>query len=101
MEYVEGVALLQVVRQSRTRNLPPACAVQLLVQVARALEHAHQRGVVHRDIKPENLLVTDLPGQNDFIKILDFGVARVVGQPPLTRIGEEILGTPEFMALSS
>ncbi|HNN93431.1 MAG TPA: serine/threonine-protein kinase [Pseudomonadota bacterium] len=98
MEYVEGVALLQVVRQSRTRNLLPAYAVQLLLQVARALEHAHQRGVVHRDIKPENLLVTTFQGQNDFIKILDFGVARVVGQPPLTRIGEEILGTPEFMA---
>ncbi len=98
MEYVEGVALLQVVQGSRTRNLSPAYAVQLLLQVARALEHAHQRGVVHRDIKPENLIVTTWQGQNDFIKILDFGVARVVGQPPLTRIGEEILGTPEFMA---
>lgn len=98
MEYVEGVALLQVVQRSRTRNLLPSYAVLLLLQVARALAHAHQRGVVHRDIKPENLLVTTWQGQNDFIKILDFGVARVVGQPPLTRIGEEILGTPEFMA---
>lgn len=98
MEYVEGVSLLQIVRQSRTRNLLPAYAVQLLLQVARALEHAHQRGVVHRDIKPENLLVTTWQGQSDFVKILDFGVARVVGQPPLTRIGEELLGTPEFMA---
>jgi len=98
MEYVEGVSLLQIVRQSRTRNLLPAYAVQLLLQVARALDHAHQRGVVHRDIKPENLLVTTWQGQSDFVKILDFGVARVVGQPPLTRIGEEILGTPEFMA---
>jgi serine/threonine-protein kinase len=98
MEYVEGVSLLQIVRQSRTRNLGPPYAVQLLLQVARALEHAHQRGVVHRDIKPENLLVTTWQGQSDFVKILDFGVARVVGQPPLTRIGEEILGTPEFMA---
>jgi serine/threonine protein kinase len=98
MEYVEGVALLQVVQRSRTRNLLPSYAVLLLLQVAQALAHAHQRGVVHRDIKPENLLVTTWQGQNDFIKILDFGVARVVGQPPLTRIGEEILGTPEFMA---
>lgn len=98
MEFVEGVSLLQIIRQSRTRNLLPAYAVQLLLQVARALEHAHARGVVHRDIKPENLLVTTWQGQSDFVKILDFGVARVIGQPPLTRIGEEILGTPEFMA---
>ena len=98
MEYVEGVALcrscVRAVFATCCRPMP----VQLLVQVARALEHAHQRGVVHRDIKPENLLVTTFQGQNDFIKILDFMWPRVVGQPPLTRIGEEILGTPEFMA---
>jgi serine/threonine protein kinase len=37
-------------------------------------------------------------GQPDFVKVLDFGVARVIGQPPLTRVGEEIIGTPEFIA---
>ena len=98
MEYVEGVMLYQAVVDSRTRNLMPAQAVDIAIQVARALEHAHQRGVVHRDIKPENILLTTFHGQADWVKVLDFGVARIVGQPPLTRIGEELIGTPEFIA---
>jgi len=98
MEYVEGTVLYELVRKSRTQNLHPTYAVHILVQVARALEHAHQRGVVHRDIKPENILLTTWNGQADWVKVLDFGVARIVGQPPLTRIGEEIIGTPEFLA---
>ena len=54
--------------------------------------------MIHRDIKPENILVTTVAGQENFVKVLDFGVARVLGQPPLTRVGEEIIGTPEFIA---
>ena len=98
MEYVEGVLLYQAVVDSPTHNLMPAQAVDVALQVARALEHAHQRGVVHRDIKPENILLTTWNGQNDWVKVLDFGVARLIGQPPLTRIGEELIGTPEFIA---
>ena len=98
MEYVEGTGLYQLVQQSRDKRLHPAYAVHILVQVARALAHAHQRGVVHRDIKPENILLATVNGQPDWVKVLDFGVARIVGQPPLTRIGEELIGTPEFMA---
>ncbi|MFO0579568.1 MAG: protein kinase [Polyangia bacterium] len=98
MEYVEGTLLYKHVVESRTRNLLPLSAVDIALQVARALEHAHQRGVVHRDIKPENILLTTFNGQPNWVKVLDFGVARVVGQPPLTRVGEEIIGTPEFIA---
>lgn len=98
MEYVEGTLLYQLVIGSPTRSLHPLQAVDIGLQVARALEHAHQRGVVHRDIKPENILVTTVAGQENFVKVLDFGVARVLGQPPLTRVGEEIIGTPEFIA---
>jgi serine/threonine protein kinase len=98
MEYVEGTLLYKYVVESRTRNLLPLQAVDIALQVARALDHAHQRGVVHRDIKPENILLTTFNGQPNWVKVLDFGVARVVGQPPLTRVGEEIIGTPEFIA---
>ncbi len=98
MEYVEGTLLYQLVIGSPTRSLHPLQAVDISLQVARALEHAHQRGVVHSDIKPENILVTTVAGQENFVKVLDFGVARVLGQPPLTRVGEEIIGTPEFIA---
>ena len=98
MEYVEGTLLYQLVVSSPGKCLHPLQAVDISLQVARALEHAHQRGVVHRDIKPENILITTVGGQTDFVKVLDFGVARVIGQPPLTRVGEEIIGTPEFIA---
>lgn len=98
MEYVEGALLYQLVIGSPSKCLHPLQAVDLSLQVARALEHAHQRGIVHRDIKPENILVTTVAGQENFVKVLDFGVARVLGQPPLTRVGEEIIGTPEFIA---
>ena len=98
MEYVEGTLLYLAVVDSPTHNLTPLAAVDIALQVARALEHAHERGVVHRDIKPENILITTFNGQADWVKVLDFGVARIVGQPPLTRIGEEIIGTPEFIA---
>jgi serine/threonine-protein kinase len=98
MEYVEGTLLYQLVVSSPGKCLHPLQAVDIALQVAKALEHAHQRGVVHRDIKPENILVTSVGGQSDFVKVLDFGVARVIGQPPLTRVGEELIGTPEFLA---
>ena len=98
MVYVEGTLLYQLVIGSPTKCLHPLHAVDISLQVARALEHAHQRGVVHRDIKPENILITTVAGQANFVKVLDFGVARVLGQPPLTRVGEEIIGTPEFIA---
>lgn len=98
MEYVEGTLLYQLVIGSPSKCLHPLQAVDISLQVARALEHAHQRGIVHRDIKPENILVTTVAGQDNFVKVLDFGVARVLGQPPLTRVGEEIIGTPEFIA---
>ncbi|MBP6608316.1 MAG: serine/threonine protein kinase, partial [Deltaproteobacteria bacterium] len=98
MEYVEGTLLYQLVIGSPSKCLHPLQAVDISLQVARALEHAHNRGVVHRDIKPENILIATVAGQPDFVKVLDFGVARVIGQPPLTRVGEEIIGTPEFIA---
>lgn len=98
MEYVEGTLLFQLVVNSPGKSLHPLQAINISLQVARALEHAHQRGVVHRDIKPENILITSVGGQADFVKVLDFGVARVIGQPPLTRVGEELIGTPEFLA---
>mgnify|MGYP002144227050 FL=1 len=75
MEYVEGTLLYQLVIGSPTRSLHPLQAVDISLQVARALEHAHQRGVVHRDIKPENVLI----GEDERPRVVDFGLARVGG----------------------
>jgi serine/threonine-protein kinase len=72
--------------------LPPAEACRLMAAVARAVAHAHARGVVHRDLKPANILVPDgVP------VLTDFGVARGSEEPRVTRTGE-LLGTPAYMA---
>lgn len=69
-------------------------------QILSALSDAHDQGIVHRDLKPENMIVTDAGAQQDFIKLLDFGIARLVNQEAtkgLTREGE-VFGTPHYMA---
>jgi len=98
MEYVDGQTLDALVREAGA--LPPQRAVYLVTQVARALGAAHAKGIVHRDLKPENVMVLQRPGQPDFVKVLDFGVAKVAtrkGQPGQTAVGM-VVGTPQYMA---
>jgi serine/threonine protein kinase len=73
MEYVEGKAL--------RGPLPAEEALRLALQVADALDAAHRRGILHRDLKPTNILVT-VDGQ---IKLVDFGVAKLLADPDATR----------------
>ena len=102
MELLEGEHLGAVVR--RDGGLSPAHAVYLVEQAARALGEAHSKGIVHRDVKAENLFVSDSGGEPDFVKVLDFGIARDVRDSAsgLTRTGA-IAGTastvsPEVVA---
>ncbi|MFO0657451.1 MAG: serine/threonine-protein kinase [Polyangia bacterium] len=97
MEFVSGQTLHQAIHGSPTGNLPVERALAILLQVCHAIEHAHNRGVIHRDIKPENILLTERDGRADWVKVLDFGVARMVGEPPVTGHGQ-ISGTAEFIA---
>lgn len=99
LEFIEGVSLAEVIEQG-----PMDVARVLLIaeQIASALEVAHGRGIVHRDLKPDNLLLVEAEDEDDFIKILDFGIAKVPadaseGGKPITQIGM-VYGTPEYMA---
>ena len=88
MEFVDGPDLRRLLRD----GLSPARLVEIVREVAAALDHAHQRGVVHRDVKPANILV-DAQGR---ARITDFGIARLASST-MTRAGE-FLGTPAYMA---
>ncbi len=97
MELLEGETLAEHVE--RAGPLPPARAVHIIGQAARALAEAHERGIVHRDVKPENLFLTSLGGEHDFVKVLDFGIAKMSedGEGAVTRTGF-LLGTPLYMS---
>ncbi len=91
MEYVRGETLEQVLK--RVGRLPWSVVVRIGRQVLSALAYAHGMQVVHRDIKPSNLMI-DAEGR---IKVMDFGLARVLGSDRSTRAGH-IVGTLEYMA---
>ena len=77
--------------------LLPARVARIATQVLKALLEAHAFGIVHRDITPSNILLVDFPGEPDFVKLLDFGVAADTEAPNLTMTGQT-LGTPRYMA---
>lgn len=91
MDYVEGRSLAEVVRDGGP--LEPKRAAALAAEVADAMQHAHDMGVVHRDLKPSNVLV-DAQGR---ARVLDFGLARREGSESLTVSGD-VLGTPGYMS---
>jgi TolB-like protein/Flp pilus assembly protein TadD len=92
MPYVEGESLRS--RIQRERQLPLDAALQIAREAGRALDYAHQHGVVHRDIKPENILLT----KDGSTLVADFGIARALGgEERLTQTGMAI-GTPAYMS---
>lgn len=93
MELLRGKTLYALCKEL---PLAPARAVGLILQLLSALERAHSLGIVHRDLKPGNLLVVG-SGAAKTLKVLDFGLARAVDAPSLTKTGD-ILGTPAYMA---
>jgi eukaryotic-like serine/threonine-protein kinase len=104
MEYLTGEDLAQVL--AREKRLAPARAVQIALQVARGLAKAHAAGVVHRDLKPANIFLCSREDDEPWVKILDFGISKVVDSSAriglgsglkLTRDGT-VVGTPQYMS---
>ena len=110
LEYVEGTNLRDALEDG---PLSPQRVLRIGRQIALALERAHDAGIVHRDLKPENVMLVKKDDEPDFVKVLDFGIAKLLegaasaseeiakrnggANQPLTRLGT-ILGTPEYMA---
>ena len=91
MEFVRGKTLDDIIRKFGAIDCNRAIA--LFCQALEGIDHAHRMGIVHRDIKPANIMLTD----SGSIKVMDFGIARVLGTARMTRQGN-IVGTVEYMA---
>jgi eukaryotic-like serine/threonine-protein kinase len=100
MEFVQGQSLSTALQQGPMR---PERVLKIMAQVCGSLEEAHGRGVVHRDLKPDNIILTTRAGQADFVKVLDFGIAKrseakdKAQEQKLTQQGM-VLGTPPYMS---
>ncbi len=99
MEYIQGEDLAHTLQRGAVEA---ERADRLLIQICGSLFEAHNMGIVHRDLKPENVLLTQRGGQKDFVKVLDFGIAKKneaddESQAKLTKQGM-VLGTPPYMS---
>jgi serine/threonine protein kinase len=96
LEFVDGIDLLKYINDRDT--LEPREAAEFVIQAARALDHAHEKGIVHRDIKPANFLIAEKDGK-PLVKLADMGLAREVNEQDfrLTMAGTTV-GTIDYMA---
>jgi eukaryotic-like serine/threonine-protein kinase len=100
MEYLDGQDLGKMLK--KTGAMQWTRARPILMQIAKGLRAAHGSGIIHRDMKPENIYLIQREGRPDFVKVLDFGIAKIInademGGPALTQTGM-IFGTPEYMS---
>ncbi|HEX7508079.1 MAG TPA: serine/threonine-protein kinase [Polyangia bacterium] len=97
MEYLEGETMADWLLRGRP---DPQEARRLLLQVCEALEAAHREGIIHRDLKPENLWIARPKHGEPFMKVLDFGIAKLVAEQDTVNVTKTgtIMGTPQFMS---
>lgn len=93
MEFVEGMSLKQALLDGA---ISPRRAVRIARQILKSLGEAHAKRVVHRDIKPHNIMLLNQFGEQDFVKVLDFGISRSLDGSGAHTVGA--IGTPAFMA---
>jgi len=100
MEYIEGRTLAQVMEDEGV--LPVERSLEMFIQIADAIAHAHSCGVLHRDVKPANIMILRSENAEESVKILDFGIAKISNDPEhhdnaLTKTGDAI-GSPMYMS---
>ena len=98
MELLEGRTLGAAIRDAQ--RIPSRRAARIGAQIAEAIGAAHDKGIVHRDLKPENIYLIKRAGSSDYVKVLDFGIARLrpeLGGVSATQSGA-LIGTPAYMS---
>ncbi len=98
MEYLEGRTLTDLIRKEGP--LHPARAIHITEQICRSLGEAHRIGIMHRDVKPDNILLIQVDQDPDYVKVLDFGIAKAIqGEDDVNLTAEgRIVGTPRYMS---
>lgn len=99
MEYLEGKGLEVILKEQGKLDEKPA--TEIFLQVCQALSNVHSLGIIHRDLKPSNIMLTRKDGNENFVKLVDFGIVKVLQESALantlTQVGEAI-GSPPYMS---
>jgi len=96
MEFLDGDSLRQVI--AKNAPMDPMRVLKVMVQCCASLSEAHNLGIIHRDMKADNIFLIDLPGSMDHVKVLDFGVAKLMmAEDFATQVGV-VFGTPQYMS---
>jgi serine/threonine protein kinase len=101
MDYCSGMSLASLIAEKE--HLEIERAVPVFIQIAGALAHAHEKGVIHRDLKPSNILLVDSQDQKDVVKVVDFGIAKILPKEgreaaELTHNTGKLFGSPLYMS---
>ena len=97
MEFLDGQSLREAI--ARSSPMHPARVIKILIQCCASLAEAHSAGIIHRDIKPDNVFLLSMPGSPDFVKLLDFSVAKLLQETDGMRTQAGIVfGTPQYMS---
>ena len=100
MDFLQGESLADVIKKDN--HVDAVRTANIFIQACDALEHAHQKGVLHRDLKSGNIMLTEFEGHQDVVKVVDFGIAKLMPNSGkqiqnLTQTGE-IFGSPIYMS---
>jgi len=95
MEFLDGVSLREALSKG---PLAPHRVVKILIQCCASLAEAHSIGIIHRDIKPDNVFLLNMAGSPDFVKLLDFSVAKLLEGDRLKTQAGVVFGTPQYMS---
>jgi len=97
LEFLDGPSLAQLLEREGGA-LPLGRALHIVLALCDALGEAHARGIVHRDLKPENVILVHRGDDADFVKLVDFGLARMPGSADVQTRAGAVLGTPRYVS---
>jgi len=98
MEFIDGISLKRLIAEEWPLGMNRIVAIT--DQIAEALSAAHALGIIHRDLKPDNIMITSKEGASDYVKVLDFGIAKLVADSGIDSVTGTgiVIGTPVYMS---